>query len=248
MTYSVAVLNDIHGNMRALEAVLAEVKERSPDLCVFGGDLFENGPRPGEVLTTLLALGWPTVLGNTDQDVAESPDWPAAVWAREQVGKAGMEFIRGLPLSCRVTPPGGTSPRDDLLVVHSTPRSHSDLLLLELRSETTSFTHLTPEPEAVEMLAGVRASLIVYGHIHYFSQGTVAGQRVASIGSVGFPFDSDCRAAYGLVRWEDGLWAVEPVRVPYDYEAAAREIETSGQPLPWRYARMIREAAWLPSG
>jgi hypothetical protein len=74
----------------------------------------------------------------------------------------------------------------------------------------------------------------------------VADRSVTSIGSVGFPFDLDPRAAYALARWQDGRWTVEHRRVAYDHEAVARQLEMSDIPFATRYATMIRQAKWLP--
>jgi hypothetical protein len=214
-------------------------------MLVLAGDFFINGPRPAEVLERIRGLDVPAIIGNTDEDMLEG-DWPASVWARERVGAAGLDFIRGLPGAVRVTPPGGTAPEEDLLIVHSTPRSIHDLLILALQPGFTSFKTLTPPEEAYAMLSGARAGLIVYGHIHYFSSAQIDDQRIGSIGSVGFPFDGDTRAAYAILDWDGGRWSLTPRRVEYDCEQVAREIEHSGMPRAWRYSRMIREARWLP--
>jgi protein phosphatase len=241
----VAILADIHGNFAALDAVLADVAAQRLQTIILAGDLFINGPRPAEVLARLTALDLPAILGNTDEDVLQG-DWPASVWAREQVGPAGLAYIRGLSPALRVSPAGGSTVEQDLLLVHATPRSVNDVLILEPQAHTT-FDTPTPEKEALEMLAGERAGLIVYGHIHYFSSGRVGGQRLCSIGSVGFPFDGDTRAAYALAEWDGAKWSITPRRVAYDCAQAAQDIENSGQPMAWRYSRMLREACWLPA-
>jgi diadenosine tetraphosphatase ApaH/serine/threonine PP2A family protein phosphatase len=96
------------------------------------------------------------------------------------------------------------------------------------------------------MLEGARADLIIYGHIHYVSEGVINGQRIMSIGSVGFPFDGDQRAAYAIARWTGVRWEVEHRRVVYQYRQVIKDIERSTIPFASRYARMIREANWFP--
>ena len=96
------------------------------------------------------------------------------------------------------------------------------------------------------MLGDTQAELTVYGHIHYFSVGAVQGQRLMSVGSVGFPFDRDHRAAYALLHWDGVAWQSSARRVPYPYEKTVSAIRRSGQPLPERYAQMILQAKWLP--
>lgn len=240
----VAILADIHANAAALEAVLADARAHRPDLVVFGGDLAVNGPRPAEALEQVMALGAPSIMGNMDDAVIRAEN-NITRWARDKISAPGQDYLRGLPFSHRVTPPGGRSPEDDLLVVHATPRSIDEALLLRIPAVGTSFSAPTPMPEAAAMLAGARANRIVYGHIHFYSDGVIAGQRVTSVGSVGFPFDGDPRAEYALARWDGQTWLFEPRRVPYDYEAVAREIESSGMPYPERFAARLRQARWL---
>lgn len=241
----IAVVADIHGNALALEAVLADARERAVRDFVFAGDLVMNGPKPAQALALIHDLTMPTLVGNTDLEVISSLD-AVAVWTRQQLSTTGVAYLQKLPTMYRVTPPGGSTPLDDLLVVHASPRSCNDLLILEPHPLGTTFKGPTPSSEASAMLAGEQAELIVFGHIHYASSGTVRGQRLVSIGAVGFPFDGDPRAAYALVTWDGSRWQVEHCRVAYDHAAVARDIERSGQPLAERYARMIRKANWFP--
>jgi len=246
--FTVAVLADIHGNLDALEAVLAELTTQSHDLVVVAGDLAQNGPQPAEALQRVRALQVPTLVGNVDREVvAAQPDASISWWTRTQIGEIGVTYLDGLPLTHRVTPPHGQTPGDDLLIMHATPTDCFPVLVLEPHPLGTTFTVKTPEAEAVALLGNVRANLMVYGHIHYASAGVVNGQRLSSIGSVGFPFDGDPRAAYALVTWDGRSWQVQHRRVAYDYEQTISAIERSGQPLAQRYMRMLREANWFPS-
>lgn len=241
----IALLADVHGNVAALSAVIADVQAQAVDRYVIVGDSVTNGPRPNETLDWVQALDAPAIIGNNDLEVINGTD-PAASWARQRLDKLRIAYLRALPLTYQVTPPGDRAPCDDLLVVHASPRSCNDLLILELHPLGTSFTRATPADEAEVMLAGAEANLVVYGHIHYASKGCVNGQRLVSVGSVGFPFDGDTRAAYALASWDGCGWYIEHRRVVYDHKAVAEDIEHSGQPFPERYAKMIREANWFP--
>lgn len=241
----IALLADIHGNALALEAVLADARKRDVQDFVIAGDLVMNGPMPAETLALVQRLDAPTLVGNTDLEVVEGAG-PAALWARQQVGEAGIAYLRTLPAQHRVTPPGGHPLLTDLLVVHASPRSCNDLLILEPHPLGTTFTQPTLADQVAVMLGDENANLIVFGHIHYASSGTIRGQRLTSVGAVGFPFDGDARAAYALVGWDGRNWQIEHLRVNYDYLAVARDIEHSGQPSAARYARMVREADWSP--
>lgn len=222
--YTVAVLSDMHGNAAALEAVLADLAAQSHDATVFAGDLIMNGPRPAETLAAVRGLGVPTVYGNTEPMITnrDNPD-PVARWVRERLTEDDLDYLAALPFSHRITPPGGNSPDDDLLIVHATPTDVDVALFTEIPAGMEGIATITPEDKAVALLGEARANLILHGHIHVFSYGTVGGQRVASIGSVGYPADGDQRAAYALVTWDGQNWHVTPRRVPYDVDAVIAE-------------------------
>src|SRR5690349_15753307 len=218
--YTVAVLSDMHGNAAALEAVLADLAAQPHDAMVFAGDLIMNGPRPAETLGAVRALGVPTVHGNTEPMITDlSNDDPVARWVRERLTDDDLAYLAALPFSHRITPPGGNSPDDDLLIVHATPTDVDAALFTELPPGQEAIAAITPEDEAIALLGDARANLILHGHIHVFSSGIVGVQRVASIGSVGYPADGDQRAAYALVTWDGQNWHVTPRRVPYDVDA-----------------------------
>lgn len=244
--FSVAVLADIHGNYHALQAVSEDLSSLCPDCCVFAGDIVSGGARPGECLREMDRLRASGVLGNMDEKVV-SPVCRMTRWTNRQLSETDVGSLASLPLCQRVTPPGGKTPMDDLLVVHATPRSCRDLLILAPRRINQSrFGRKTPEDVVSQMLIDEVFSLMMYGHIHYFSESTVCGRRLMSIGSLGFPFDEDLRAGYALACWNGSSWDVEVRRVEYDNEEAARFIEQSGQPYSRRYAEMIRRARFLP--
>ncbi|MFN8516552.1 MAG: metallophosphoesterase family protein [Thermomicrobiales bacterium] len=241
--YIVAVLSDMHGNAAALEAVLADLAAQLHDATVFAGDLIMNGPRPAETLAAVRGLGVPTVHGNTEPMITDrdNPD-PVARWVRERLTEDDLAYLAALPFSHRITPPGGESPRDDLFIVHATPTDVDTALFTELLPGQEAIAAITPEDKAIALLGDARANLILYGHIHFFSSGTVGGRRVASIGSVGYPADGDQRAAYALVTWDGQNWRVTPRRVPYDVDAVIAEYADLDIPRKAIFIRRLAEA------
>lgn len=242
----IALLADLHGNAVALEAVLKQPDVQTCDEVIFVGDLVMNGPYPGECLARVMALDAWGVVGNTDLEVLAGGD-PVVAWVRQKLPPEGLNYLARLPISLRISPKEGPGAQDDLLVVHSTPRSPFDLLILEPHPLGTSFHQITSEAEATAMVRGVEAALMVSGHLHYASQRRVGNLQVASIGSVGFPYDGDARAAYAVAIWASGVWRLEHRRVAYDSEQVAKSLEASDVPFAQRYAAMIRQAAWQPS-
>ena len=241
--YTVAVLSDIHGNLAALDAVLADLAAQPHDATVIAGDLAVNGPYPAEVLARVRALGVPVIHGNTDRFLVEADDDPVVRWTREQLREDDLAYLAALPFEHRITPPGGLSPADDLLIVHATPTDVNATLFTE---RSPGGTPPTPAAEAAALIGEARANLILYGHIHYASSGTIRGQRLASIGAVGFPFDGDRRAAYALVSWDGHAWQVAHRRVAYDHLAVIAALRQVDAPRADLFARRLAEASFIP--
>jgi len=243
--FSVVVLADVHGNASALRAVLDGLAGQAFDTLVFAGDLVLNGPRPAEALDTVRALNMPTIQGNADRYVCDPnhPD-PGVQWARERLDAAAIAYLSKLPFAHRVTPPGGESPNDDLLVVHATPTDVEAVLTLE--PDRFGLLKVTPQPEAERLLGTSQADLILAGHLHYASSGTIGDRRCATVGSVGFPYDGDVRAAYARAVWDGISWEVEHCRVSYDHLQVAAEVERSGFPFAANSAERLRRAQFIP--
>ncbi len=223
----VAVFSDVHGNVRALEAVLAEIKARGPfDAVVNGGDLVYGGPRPREAIDLLMQGGYPTVLGNTDVWIAgmEPGGGETVAWARRQLEPRHEAFIRRLPRAHRIEPPGAPP----LVVVHATPTSLSDMLVPD-----------APEDVVAEMFEQARTRALVYGHIHKAYVREVAGGVVVNAGAVGFPFDGIAKPAFAILHLDAGRWRAENVRVTYDHEAVANELTASTHPEGRTFARRV---------
>jgi diadenosine tetraphosphatase ApaH/serine/threonine PP2A family protein phosphatase len=202
----VGALYDVHGNLPALEAVLAEVGDA--DVIVFGGDL-ASGPFPRETIELARSLGNAEfVLGNAD--VLSSPVPPqweeARRWVERQLDLDQIEWLGNLPFSWRV---------DETLYVHANPVDYDAIV-----------TERTPDDRVRELLAGVDERRVVTGHIHIQYEREVDGTRWIGAGSVGMPY-ADRPGAYWALVTPD---AVEFRRTEYDLELAAAAIRASGYP------------------
>jgi predicted phosphodiesterase len=235
----IAALYDIHGNLPALEAVLAELHEEPPEAVVIGGDV-AAGPQPVEVLGRLRALPWPVhwLRGNADRFVvmcwdgtlpAELADHPYAradTWTAGRMPRADRDLLASLPPLVRL---------GDVLFCHGSPRSDEERL-----------TVFTPPARVDDVVGDER--LVVCGHTHrQFDLG-----RLVNAGSVGRPNEREPAAYWATLRpslaprealvaresraiggkREPGARpAVELRRTDYDTEAATARFVELGYPI-----------------
>jgi len=242
----IAIVSDVHGNLPALEAVLEELERQEPfDRVVGGGDYTSGGVFPQEALDRQRRLGWDFVRGNADEEIVEvatrgrvpaqgrvgnppSGEMLESLrWVAERLDEESIEFLAGLPISWSIEGPSGKR----LVYVHSTPSS----------------THPVISPEASEdevnaLLDEAQADVLLHGHIHYAYVRPLGERVIASVGSVGYPFDRDPRPCF-LIATDDGTgWTLSHQRVSYDNEAYIGDLNRSAMPTAGERARLVREA------
>ncbi|WP_297159776.1 metallophosphoesterase family protein [Thermogemmatispora sp.] len=232
----IAIISDIHGNQVALEAVLEDLgRQPAIDQIVIAGDLCLNGPRPREVLNIVQQLGCPVIKGNVDEEVVTAaPEkgrkkQSTVAWTREQIGPAGIAYLRELPFSYRVTNPGGS----DALIVHANPHNLEEAIAPNASDQ-----------ELERLLAGLDEGIgaLAFGHLHIAYRRRWRHLLLLDVASCGLPRDGDQRAAYGILSWQGSDWEGEIRRVPYDLEAVIAQIRASGMPYPERRIKILREA------
>jgi predicted phosphodiesterase len=218
----VAALCDIHGNLPALDVVLATLETEGVDTIVCGGDV-ASGPFPVEVFDRLTNLGNVLfVRGNADRFVLEGDrehgvDWNAQ---RERFGGDRLAAIAAWPLTVEleIDGLGGT------FFCHAIPTADEPI-----------FTRLTPDVDVEELLGDVRADAVVCGHTHVqFDRRLPSGLRVINAGSVGMPYEGRRGAFWALLGPE-----VELRRTEYDVEAAAASIREVDTPSNEEHGRML---------
>jgi putative phosphoesterase len=193
----VAALYDVHAVLPALEAVLAEVERESPDVVLFGGDLFA-GPEPHVTIERVRRLpNARFVLGNADRE----DDDHLAPWLPAQLTADDRALARSFEERIVL---------DGVLYRHGSPRSVDEIV-----------TAITPQDVLREMLVGIDEPLVVIGHTHHQFEHDVDGQRIVNAGSVGLPYEGSA----GSARWAlvDG-GRIELRRTPFDVEAAITAI------------------------
>lgn len=223
----IAALYDIHGNLPALEAVLAEVEGANVDCIVVGGDVLP-GPTPRETLRCLLDLRMPVqfIRGNGEsavlahragRDLGKLPEQArqAVQWVAGQLDTVDEHEITRWPATLRVTVAG----LGEVLFCHATPRNDTEI-----------FTRVTPE-DRLAPIFDIGVPLVVCGHTHMQFDRKVGATRVVNAGSVGMPFGKT-GADWLLLGRE-----VELRHTPYDLEKAAARIRSTSYPQADDFAR-----------
>jgi putative phosphoesterase len=234
----VAAIYDVHGNLPALEAVLADLESVTPDLMVVGGDVVA-GPMPAEVLDRLAALGESVcfVRGNADREVGAAYDngWyvdamdaadsaeRVAAFAASKIDRAHRDLLASFTERL-VVEVEGVGP---VLFCHGSPRSDEEIL-----------TKATAEGRLREILAEVDQDLVVCGHTHAQFDRLVGGKRVVNAGSVGMPYQGKPVGAFWLLL---GAGGVSLRRSDYDLDRAVRRIRATGYPDAEEMAQILLE-------
>jgi putative phosphoesterase len=224
----IAIFSDIHGNLPALEAVLADIAEQKPDAVYCLGDLVGYGASPNEVSSRLASERIPTIMGNYDDGVGFDRDGCGCAyrdpvdqelgnrslqWTKARVTADNKAFLRTLVKDIRIEIDGKR-----VLLVHGSPRKMNEYLFED--RPLASFQRLA---------ASSNADIIVFGHTHKPYVKEVDGVMFLNVGSVGKPKDGDWRACYAVLEIDHDPTVVFQ-RVIYDVATAAAAIRASELP------------------
>lgn len=248
MDQSFAVIADIHGNLPALEAVLADIAARGITQVIDLGDCVSGPLWPAETCDRLMALGFPTVRGNHDRWVAELPAAQLGLtdrFTRAALTDRQLDWLRGLPPVRNL--PG-------VLAVHGCPGDDNQYLL----ERVASWRLVPDQPAAIAARLGDAPALVLCGHSHQARLvGLPDGPTVLNPGSVGCPAYQDPgdpphvsevgspHARYAVVSRADGAIAADLIAVAYDHHAAAARALALGRP-DWAQALATGYAVPLP--
>jgi putative phosphoesterase len=228
----IALLGDIHANLAALEAVLADAHRRNVDAVWNVGDLVGYGPQPDEVIKRLRRENAVSIAGNYDVKVlavgqgkvpkAKVPEKRLAFyWAWEHLSKTSRRYLESLSEEARFELEG-----QRILLTHGSPADREEYI-----GERTSEKRLSELAD----IAG--ADIVISGHKHRPAQRELDGYLFVNTGSVGRPDDGDPRAAYAILDIKPRRFSVTPHRVRYDVRKTVAEIRR--QQLPELFAQML---------
>jgi len=237
----IAIVSDIHGNRTAFEAVLADLRQTSPDLILHGGDLAHGGASPAEIVDRIRDLGWQGVLGNTDEmlpkpetltEFARRSPHLASLWSaieemaaatREALGEERIAWLGGLP---RV-------------------QMHGPMALVHASPDTTwrAPAHTVSDEELGTVYSPLGRPIAIYGHIHHPFVRRVSGMVVANTGSVSLSYDGDARAAYLLL--DDEQPSIR--RVECDVASEVKALDACGLPhARWIAKTLVSASPQMP--
>lgn len=234
----IALISDIHANLPALEAVLADIDRRTGISATYHlGDLVGYAPWPNETVALLRSRGIQGIAGNYDSTVAtdykhcgcqyedprqESQSHESYAWTRAHVTPETKRYLGELPFRLDVRVGGGHASGPSIILVHGTPTLN-----------TVYWTEDRPDSFCQKMaeIAGAKAGdLIAFGHTHKPWTRKVGGIHFVNTGSVGRPKDGDPRAGYVVLFVDGPEVGVEFARVDYDVAKAAGGIRASTLP------------------
>jgi predicted phosphodiesterase len=236
----VAIVSDIHGNRRAFQAVLADLRQVAPDLVLHGGDLAAGGAHPADIIDQVRTLGWPGVRGNTDE----------MLWAPERLAEYAAAHPKLAPILAMVqetiAPTLASIGEERLRWLEGLPSLYSQ--------EGFSLVHASPgdlwrapmpnasDDELRSTYAPLRTPIAVYGHIHCPYIRRLPGITIANTGSVSQSYDGDTRASYLLMDGE----SITIRRVAYDVQSEAKDLLRSGLPHAEWMSRVLLAGRYIP--
>jgi predicted phosphodiesterase len=240
----------VHGNVLALEAVLADIARRRADLTINLGDVVSGPLWPRETFELLARHAMPTVRGNHDRALCEpvAELGPSDRYAVEQLQVAAkpdswerLAVSEMLPVSCKALAalPPTLEPVAGVFACHGTPASDTTYLLEDVADGAM---RLAANGTITERLGSTTAPLILCGHTHIQRSVQVGAQLIVNPGSVGCPGYLDptpprhaCEAGspharYAIADDTSGQWAVEMIAIAYDWDRAAKRAAANGRP------------------
>lgn len=253
-----AILADIHGNLPALEAVLADLSDQSIDEILVAGDLVSGCPYPHETLSLLRELNQRflacrCIRGNNESymlsmhartchpDMLTNLQWGATRWAFEQLTPDDLDWIANLPaqlsLATPAAPTGSRASQEPggIRVVHGSLENENTATVPERDAQVIAQlekVHLLKAGQAIpalaNILAGIDESVLICAHIHVPWLQREGDKLGLNPGAVGMPINGDPRAQYAILLSDGAEWQVVFRQVEYDRARVQRAFQSSG--------------------
>jgi len=234
----IAFISDIHGNAKALDAVLADIEKRKADKVVVLGDISYRGPEPQRALDLIRSLNTDVIKGNADEWVVrgvkqgEVPEQALEMmnkerdWIRSNLNVESIDYLHNLPTELSIEAEGLK-----IHAYHATPTSLFEVVLQDEKEESLTAKMMSKE-----------ADLYIYGHIHRPYIRYINGKCIMNIGSVGLPFDGLNKASYALVEINGKSFQTSILRVGYDINQTINQFKESDYPNKEQLIKILSQA------
>ncbi|WP_088228363.1 metallophosphoesterase family protein [Desulfosporosinus sp. FKB] len=229
----IAIISDIHGNMPALEAVLADIRNKNIQSIYCLGDLAGKGPNPAEAVDTIRENCEVVIKGNWDHFLTEHKGREVLTWHQSRLGAERLKYLRDLPMYKEFYISGKL-----LRLCHASPNDLFHRVYLSTkRQERLKLFEATPTLD-------IEADVVGYGDIHGAHIDHFAGKTIFNVGSVGNPLDIT-QASYGIIEGilngkHPSSFSIALVRVPYDIDLAVNQAGLTDMPEKQEYIQELR--------
>ncbi|GGD55266.1 metallophosphoesterase family protein [Paenibacillus nasutitermitis] len=235
----IAVISDIHGNIPALEAVLADIRQRGITTIYCLGDLAGKGPGSDEAVDRVRDACTLVIRGNWDENMARDSEYPPIVWHQNKLGARRLDYLRELPIMIELHMSGRL-----IRLFHASPRSvHERIQPWDSHESRLSLFHASE----YSSYAG-EADVAGYGDIHNAFVQHLDGKALFNAGSVGNPLEMT-QASYAILEGrlngrDLAPFGIQLVRVPYDIELAVQQAVEAQIPELEAYVVELRTAVY----
>lgn len=245
----IAIFSDVHGNLTALETVLADIKKQAPDAIAFAGDLCYFGARPAGCIERIKGDVDMFVYGNTDEAIFAPPAIPddssdeertrwegfykRAQWYKEKLTPEQLGWLSRLPFSHRISPTPHAS--DDLLIVHANPKDVNAPVPppeSEQEEKLGKVALVVNETAVSSLFQNTTAAVVAYGHVHFPGIQKMGDITLANISSASLPMTKDGLARYAILTWNKSGWDIDHRAIQYNF-GKEQELLSFLQPPGW---------------
>ncbi|UQZ36258.1 metallophosphatase family protein [Paenibacillus sp. PK3_47] len=235
----IAIISDIHGNLTALQAVLADIRSRNISRIFCLGDIVGKGPSSDLAVDLVRTHCEKVVRGNWDEFITGTDELDMIKWHRSLLGEERLDYLASLPFCIEFRMSGKL-----IRLFHASPRSVNE----RIQPWDDYGSRLSLFESSVMCGEPLPADVAGYGDIHNAYLQHLEGKVLLNAGSVGNPLDLT-QASYVILEGEYGSGTAAPlniqfVRVPYDIELAVSQAEASGMPDMVPYIRELRTAEY----
>lgn len=235
----IALISDLHGNLPALEATLADIRRRGIDRIFCLGDLVGKGPHSAQTVDISRDVCAGTVKGNWDDFILAETDKPTLAWHRQRLGQERLAYLKTLPATIEFVMSG-----KQIRLFHASPIS----VYHRVRMNDPIDAHLAMFDNTDFTGNALQPDVVGYGDIHAAYMKCFQQRILFNVGSVGNPLDLP-QAAYAILEGvydspTPSPFAVQIIRVPYDIEAAIQQAADEEMPELDLYANELRTARY----